>query len=79
MKCPAPKLKLLDIDCVPVKCRLLCHGLIINLVVKAFIWGNDAEMFDDGVDYLANKDDEEAELLLWRKKAPLGKLHKIIT
>jgi len=78
MKCIAVRLKLLEIDFDPVKCRLRCHGHIINLVVKAFLWGNDPETFEAVVDSLVNKDDEEAELLLWRKKGPLGKLHNII-
>jgi hypothetical protein len=46
--------------------------------VKAFLWGNHPETFDDVVDSLLITHDEEAELLWWRKHGPLGKLHNII-
>jgi hypothetical protein len=45
---------------------------------QVFLWGNDPETFEDVVDLLVNKDNEEVELLLWRKQGPLGKLHNII-
>jgi hypothetical protein len=68
----------LECDLDRVKRRLRCHGHIFNLVAKAFLWGNHPVTFEDVVDSLVNKDDEEAELLLWRKKVPVGKLHNII-
>jgi len=46
--------------------------------VKAFLWGNDPETFEEVVHSLVNKDDEEAELLLWCKQGPLHKLQNII-
>jgi hypothetical protein len=48
------------------------------LVVKAFLWGNDPETFERKIESLASLEDDEAELLLWRKQGPLGKLHNII-
>jgi hypothetical protein len=46
----------------PVKCRLQCLGHIINLFVKAFLWGDDPETFERETDTLRIMDDEEAEL-----------------
>jgi hypothetical protein len=78
IRCMATKLWDNDITVDPVKRRLrsLCH--ILNLVVKAFLWGDDPETFEQEVDYDCNRGDEQAELDLLRKRVPLGKLHNII-
>ena len=60
----------------PVSARLRCFGHVLNLAVKAILWGADIEAF--GVDMNAAQD-ELAELLEWRKKGPMGKLHNILT
>jgi hypothetical protein len=78
MRCIAAKLQEMGIQFDPVKCRLRCLGHIMNLVVKAFLWGDDPETFERETDTLRSMDDEDAELQLWRKQGPLGKLHNII-
>jgi hypothetical protein len=78
MKCIAAKLKELDIDFDPIKRRLRCLGHVINLAVNAFPLGKNPETFEREVDAFINHSDEEAELLLWRQRGPLGKLHNII-
>ena len=78
MKCISAKLRELDIEFDPVQRRLRCHGHIINLVVKAFLWGEEPEAFELEAESLQNQQDEEAELLLWRRRGPIGKLHNII-
>ena len=78
MRCIAAKLQAMGIQFDPIKRRLRSLGHIINLVVKAFLWGDDPETFERETDTLRSMDDEEAELQLWRKQGPLGKLHNII-
>jgi hypothetical protein len=78
MKCISAKLRELNIEFDPVQSRLRCHGHIINLVVKAFVWGEEPEAFELEAESLRNQQDEEAELLLWRRRVPIGKLHNII-
>ena len=57
----------------PLQRRVRCFGHIINLVVKALLFGSDDEAFDDAV--------ESDELLTrelhdkWMKKGPVGKIH----
>ena len=55
--------------------RLRCNGHIINLVVKAFLFGKQEPDYDDddGVE-----GPSDAQLSYWRKVGPLGKLHDII-
>jgi hypothetical protein len=60
----------------PVSARLRCFGHVLNLAVKAILWGADLEAFE--VDMNAAQD-ELAELLEWRRKGPMGKLHNILT
>ena len=42
----AQHLKEQDISFNPVQRRLRCFGHVINLVVKTFLWGSDAEVFE---------------------------------
>ena len=57
----------------PLEHRLHCIGHIINLVVKAFWYGNDIES-------VCGHNKEEVEgLLPWRTRGPYGRLRNIIT
>ncbi len=58
--------------------RLRGNGHIINLSVKAFLFGllsEDVILGGGGGD---EKDPTTAELQRWRKMGPLGKLHNIV-
>ena len=63
--------------------RLRCHGHIINLAAKAFLFGDKAEAFEIEADNLGNLKLEikyEQELLrLWRRRESIGKLHNIVS
>ena len=72
-------LKELDIIFDPIERRLRCFGHVINLVVKSFLWGSDAEVFEAQISTYQDLQHEIAELEAWRCKAPLGKLHNVIT
>ena len=63
----------------PVSRRLRCFGHVLNLVVKAFLWGEDAETFEAEIITRQDLDREVEKLQAWRRKGPLGKLHNIIT
>ena len=70
------RLSYLNISFNPVKHRLRCFGHVINLVVKAFLWGNDAEAFEyELAGY--EVDQQMEEVRQWRKRGPMGKLHNI--
>jgi hypothetical protein len=62
--------------------RLRCLGHIINLAVKAFLYGKNAESFEVEISDLDLKKLEEKHYLellaAWRKKGPVGKLHNIV-
>jgi len=75
----AQYLKELDISFDPLQRRLHCFGHIINLVVKAFLWGSDTEVFEAQISTYHDLQRETEELEAWRRKGPLGKLHNIIT
>ena len=62
----------------PIEHRLRCFGHVINLVVKAFLWGTDAEAFQSEIISYQQQEREVEELETWRRKGPLGKLHNII-
>jgi len=75
----AQHLKELDILFDPLQRCLPCFGHVINLVVKAFLWGSDAEVFEAQISTYHDLQRETEELEAWRRKGPLGKLHIIIT
>jgi hypothetical protein len=53
-----------------------CFGHVINLVVKAILFGKDADAFESRLghgDLLATAEHE-----LWRKRGPVGKLHNLV-
>ena len=58
--------------------RLRCFGHILNLVVKAFLWGEDPATFDSEINTYQELNKEAEELEAWRRKGPLGKLHNIL-
>ena len=58
--------------------RLRCIGYIINLVAKAFIFGNKSETFEADIAIAKNTNDLEATMRLWRKQSVIGKLHNLI-
>ena len=74
----AEHLKEQDIPFDPIQRRLRSFGHVINLVVKSFLWGSDAEVFEAQISTFQDLEQEVAELEAWRRKGPLGKLHNII-
>ena len=63
----------------PIRDRLRCFGHVLNLAVKAFLWGANVDAFERELNEEAMLDDDMVELLRWRKKGPLGKLHNVLT
>jgi hypothetical protein len=59
----------------PLHRRLRCSGRKINLVARALLWGNDKEALEN---QLANVNVEDAHLLIWRERGPLGKMRSTI-
>ncbi|RYC78584.1 hypothetical protein BFJ63_vAg18542 [Fusarium oxysporum f. sp. narcissi] len=58
--------------------RMHCYGQILNLVARAFLYGEDFEAFEaesQVFDLLGRREDD---LQQWRKKGPAGKLHNIV-
>lgn len=58
--------------------RVRCLGHIINLAAKAFLFGKDADAFEEESQSKKQLDKLEAVRELWRKKGPLGKLHNTV-
>ena len=52
--------------------RLRCYGHILNLAAKAFLWGTNVEFFERDMTAQTTLQDNQAKLLLWRKKGPIG-------
>jgi len=63
----------------PRERRLRCFGHVINLVVKAFLWGVNTEVLEGLGNFDAPEDEEQEiqELLEWRKQGSMGKLRNI--
>jgi hypothetical protein len=61
----------------PVADRLRCFGHVLNLAVKALLWGNNADAFEVIRPELELEDPVEA-MIEWRKRGPLGKLHNVV-
>ncbi|KAF6525877.1 hypothetical protein HZS61_011672 [Fusarium oxysporum f. sp. conglutinans] len=58
--------------------RMRCYGHILNLVARAFLYGEDFESFEaesQVFDLLGRREDD---LRHWRKKGPVGKLHNVV-
>jgi hypothetical protein len=75
----------------PVKHRLRCTGHIYNLVCKAILYGVDGDCIDDtseaasqsmttvtAFEATMHNGTDEAKLIAWRKKGPIGKLHNTV-
>jgi hypothetical protein len=61
---------------VQVKC-MRCYGHILNLVARAFLYGEGFEAFETEsqvCDLLGRRKDD---LRHWRKKGPVGKIHNV--
>jgi hypothetical protein len=74
-----------------VKQRLRCTGHVYNLICKAILYGVDANCIDEAsqssqptmisvssFEAVMNSGDDEAKLIAWRKKGPIGKLHNTV-
>ena len=53
-----------------------CFGHVINLVVKAILFGKDVDAFEERLGHGEVSATTEHEL--WRKKGPVGKLHNLV-
>ena len=62
----------------PKKRRLCCFGHIVNLAVKAFLFGKDPEAFEMEADSYIHFHQKEKELEAWRKLGPIGKLYNVV-
>ncbi|KAL9561303.1 hypothetical protein ACKAV7_014658 [Fusarium commune] len=58
--------------------RMRCFGHILNLVVQAFLYGNNAASFELQSEAYDILERVEEDLEHWRAKGPVGKLHNII-
>ena len=68
-----PKLK------YPDSRRVRCLEYIINLTAKAFLFGKDADAFEEESQTKKQLLKLEAVRDLWRKREPLGKFYNTIT
>jgi hypothetical protein len=63
----------------PIQHRLRCNGHIINLTAYAFLFYTLEEALDDTQNSESVYEiPTEVEMLRWRQKGPLGKLHNIV-
>lgn len=63
----------------PKQRRMRCLGHILNLAAKAFLFGNEKASFEDvELDNSVPMTALEAEMVFWRTKGPLGKLHNLV-
>ncbi|OBS15938.1 hypothetical protein FPOA_27990 [Fusarium poae] len=60
----------------PKKRRVRCFGHVLNLVVKALLFGYKAEAFEAEID--GESVSGAAQHEIWRKKGPIGKLHNLV-
>jgi hypothetical protein len=58
--------------------RMRCYGHILNLVGRAFLYGEDSESFEQESQGLEALDRIDNDLQHWRKKGPIGKLHNFV-
>ncbi|SMR52788.1 unnamed protein product [Zymoseptoria tritici ST99CH_1E4] len=68
-----------EFDFDAIKRRLRCVGHILNLVAKALMVGYTGD--DDVLELELDRDgkEEREQLLTWRRKGPVGKLHNLVT
>jgi hypothetical protein len=58
--------------------RIRCYGHILNLVGRAFLYGEDFESFEQESQTYEAMDRIDDDLRHWRKRGPVGKLHNIV-
>ncbi|KAK5997555.1 Putative AC9 transposase-like protein [Cladobotryum mycophilum] len=58
--------------------RMRCYGHILNLVARAYLYGENSESFEQESQVHTITDNLDNELNHWRKKGPIGKLHNIV-
>ncbi|KJZ69618.1 hypothetical protein HIM_10981 [Hirsutella minnesotensis 3608] len=58
--------------------RMRCYGHILNLVARAFLFGQDADTFEVESEVYALRGLTEKDLRHWRTRGPIGKLHNIV-
>jgi hypothetical protein len=58
--------------------RMRCYGHILNLVARAFLYGEDFEAFEAESQVFDLLGRHEEDLRHWRKKGPVGKLHNVV-
>ena len=58
--------------------RVRCLGYILNLAAKAFLFGKDADAFEEDTNCKRNNTHIEKLRELWRKKGPIGKFHNLV-
>jgi hypothetical protein len=59
--------------------QLHCLGHVINLAAKAFLFGQDYNVFKKDINSIKEHSELLKELKLWRKRGLVGKLYNIIT
>src|SRR6266487_4209533 len=59
--------------------RLRYLGHVINLAVKAFLFGTEYDAFEQDIESTREKSELLKELNLWRKRSPIRRLYNIIT
>jgi len=69
----------IGIEFKPIERRLRCFGHVINLVVKAFLWGLNTEILEGLASGNSTEGDgqEIIEFMKWRRQGPMGKLRNI--
>jgi hypothetical protein len=58
--------------------RVRCLGHIINLTAKAFLFGKNADAFEDSTDTARKNGHLDVLREEWRKQGPMGKLHNTV-
>jgi len=58
--------------------RMRCYGHVLNLVARAFLYGEDFETFEAESQVYGLLSRQEEDLRHWRKKGPIGKLHNVV-
>ena len=58
--------------------RLCCASHIINLVAKAFLFGENVDAFEFEASEAQKLHNPKTEMNLWRKKGPVRKLYNLV-
>ena len=58
--------------------RMRCFGHILNLVAQSFLYGADASSFELQSEAYTMLQQVEKDLVHWRSKGPIGKLHNVV-